>query len=161
MFALINMDIFDIYLASFDSKYFYNTWRPITAIQMGDTDGNTLTEADPNWDSEMPAPPFPEYPSAHASVSAGGAEVVTYIYGTPDVSFTMESTSAIPEHKIRSYDNLNIAAEHCADSRIMNGYHFRFSTEEGKIMGRKVARNLINNFLRPLNEIHQETMLKK
>ena len=153
MFALMDLDIFDIYLASFDSKYFYNTWRPITAIQKGDTDGNPNTEADTKWESEMPAPPFPEYPSAHASVSAGGAEIVTQVYGTPDVSFTMESTSALPNFKARTYDNLNIAVEHCADSRIMNGFHFRFSVEEGKIMGRNIAKNLINNFLRPLNHL--------
>ncbi len=153
MFALINMDLYDIYLATFDSKYFYDTWRPYTAIRNGDLDGNPLTEKDTGWVPEMLTPPWPEYPSAHASVGAGGAVIVSYIYGISEISFEMESVMALPNAKVRSYNNLESAANDCADSRIMNGYHFRFSTEEGKIQGRKIARNLIKNFLRPLNEI--------
>ena len=151
MFALINMDIYDIYLASLESKYYYDTWRPITAIQNADTDDNPETEPNPSWEPEMQTPPWPEYPSAHASVAAGGAEVVSHILGTPEVSFTMESVSALSEEKMRTYTNLDRAADDCADSRIMNGYHFRFATEEGKRQGRAVAKHIINNYLRPID----------
>jgi hypothetical protein len=99
----------------------------------------------------MQTPPWPEYPSAHAAVGASGAEIVAYIYGTPDVSFTMESTSALPDKPTRSYRNLDDAANDCADSRIFNGYHFRFATEEGKRQGRAVARHTVNHFLRPID----------
>jgi hypothetical protein len=149
LFALINMDIYDIYLASLESKYHYDTWRPITAIQNAATDGNPDTKPDPDWEPEMLTPPWPEYPSAHASVAAGGAEVVTHVLGSPEVAFTMESVSAQPEGSTRTYNNLNQAADHCADSRIMNGYHFRFATEEGKLQGRAVAKHIIANYLRP------------
>lgn len=148
MFALINMDIYDIYLASLESKYYYDTWRPYTAIRAAGTDGNTQTQPDTSWQPEMLTPPWPEYPSAHASVGSGGAEILTHVFGTPDIAFTMESVSAMPSGKIRSYDNLDHAADDCADSRILNGYHFRFATQEGKRQGREVARYIWENHLK-------------
>ncbi len=148
MFALINMNIYDIYLASLESKYFYDTWRPYTAIREADADGHPQTTADQNWEPEMLTPPWPEYPSAHAAVGSGGAEILTHVFGTPDISFSMTSTSALPDAPIRTYNNLDRAADDCADSRIMNGYHFRFATEEGKAQGRKIARYIWRNYLR-------------
>lgn len=151
MFALINMDIYDIYLASLESKYYYDTWRPYTAIRNADTDDNPRTEADSNWEPEMLTPPWPEYPSAHAAVAAGGAEILTQVYGTPDIAFEMESTSALEGAKTRAYTHLDSAAQDCADSRIMNGYHFRFATEEGLRQGRAVARYICSGFLKPID----------
>lgn len=150
MFALINIDLYDIYLVSFDSKYKYDTWRPYTAIRNGEKDGNPATIRDEHWEPEMLTPPWPEYPSAHAAVGGGGAEIVANIFGSRGVSFTMESTSALPESKIRTYHNLDSAAMDCARSRIMNGYHFRFATDEGLNQGRRVARHILKNYLRPL-----------
>jgi len=152
MFALINMNLYDFYLATFDSKYHYDTWRPYTAIRLAQNDGNPDTDADPNWEPEMLTPPWPEYPSAHAGAGAAGAEIVTHVYGTPDVPFTMQSVTAPAEAKERHYDNLDTAAAHCADSRIMNGFHFRFATEAGKEQGRAVAKHVIANYLKPVNK---------
>jgi len=150
MFALINMNLYDLYLVSFDSKYHYDTWRPYTAIRQGDEDNNPATMPAPDWEPEMVTPPWPEYPSAHAAVGAGGAEIVTHVYGTPEIAFTMKSVTALPAAKTRTYQHLDSAASHCADSRIMNGFHFRFATEEGKVQGRKVAKYVYGNYLRPL-----------
>ena len=150
MFALLNMNLYDLYLVSFDSKYHYDTWRPITAIQSTEDDGNPSTDSDPNWEPEMVTPPWPEYPSAHAAVGAAGAEIVTAVYGTAEVSFTMISVTAPEGQAERSYTNLDQAADDCADSRIMNGFHFRFATEEGKKQGRQLARFVVDNYLRKL-----------
>ncbi len=150
LFALINMNLYDLYLASFDSKYHYDTWRPYTAIRNGDTDGNPDTPGDPSWEPEMVTPPWPEYPSAHAAVGAGGAEIVASVFSTNKVEFEMISTTAPAGELHRGYKNLDHAANDCADSRIMNGYHFRFATEEGKRQGRQVAAYILNNFLQPL-----------
>ena len=110
MFALINMDIFDIYISSFDSKYHYDTWRPVTAIRDAESDNNPETKADLNWQPEMVTPPWPEYPSAHAAVAAGGAEIVSQVYGTANVPFSMESVAALPDAKVRTYKNLNVGS---------------------------------------------------
>lgn len=152
MFALINMDIYDIYLASLESKYFYDTWRPYTAIRMADNDGNSLTEPSIDWEPEMLTPPWPEYPSAHAAVGAGGAEILTSIYGTPNLAFEMESTSALSDHPSMSYTNLDSAAYDCAKSRIMNGFHFRYATEAGMEQGRAIAKYILSHYLRPISK---------
>ena len=47
MFALLNMSLYDGYIAIFDSKYEYNHWRPYTAIRQAALDGNPATVADP------------------------------------------------------------------------------------------------------------------
>lgn len=150
MFALINMDIYDIYLASLESKYYYDTWRPYTAIRQAELDGNPATDPDHDWEPEMLTPPWPEYPSAHAAVAAGGAEIVSRIYGTAEISFMMESITALPQAKTRYFSNLDSAAQECADSRIMNGYHFRFATKEGLRQGRKIAKFILDHYLRPV-----------
>jgi len=151
LFALINLDIYDIYLASLESKYYYDTWRPYTAIRAAAADGNPHTEPDTAWEPEMLTPPWPEYPSAHAAVGSGGAEIVGHVLGTDAFTFTMPSTSALPEGSVRTYHSLQAAADDCADSRILNGYHFRFATEEGKRQGERIARFIHARFLRPLS----------
>lgn len=62
----------------------------------------------------------------------------------------MASSSALPGGELRTYHNLNKAAEDCATSRIMNGYHFRFATEEGKRQGRTIARHVLDKYLVPI-----------
>ena len=150
MFALINMDIYDIYLASLESKYFYDTWRPYTAIRHADKDGNEHTAPDADWQPEMLTPPWPEYPSAHAAVAAGGAEIISGVTGTAKMKVTMISTSALPACRVRSISDLNEAAVECAESRIMNGFHFRFATDEGLKQGRRIAGYILSNYLLPL-----------
>lgn len=150
MFALINMDIYDIYLASLESKYFYDTWRPITAIHEAGDDGNPETIQQPDWEPEMLTPPWPEYPSAHAAVGAGGAEIMNHVLGTDEFTFTMESTSALPWARSRTFHSFRSAARECAKSRIMNGYHFRFATDEGLKQGVEVARYILSNYLQPV-----------
>lgn len=150
MFALINVSLYDLYLVSFESKYHYDTWRPITAIHNADNDKNWDTRPDAEWQPEMLTPPWPEYPSAHAAVGAAGAEIVAHVYGTHDVSFTMESVTGRDEGKVRSYTNLNTAAKDCAESRIFNGFHFRFATFEGLLQGKKVAKFIHGKILRPV-----------
>ena len=59
LFALADMASADAVIASWDAKKYWNFWRPITAIQEGDNDGNSKTVGDPDW------LPF----SSHAAVS--------------------------------------------------------------------------------------------
>ena len=46
----------------------YNFWRPVTAIQEGETDGNPATAPDSKWISLITTPPFPDYISGHRTV---------------------------------------------------------------------------------------------
>ena len=70
LFALLNFASADGYIGSFYAKYYYKYWRPITAIRLGDTDGNPDTVGDPTWTPLLDTPPPPDYDSAH-SVEGG------------------------------------------------------------------------------------------
>jgi hypothetical protein len=49
--AVLNISLADAVIATFDTKFTYNYWRPITAIRGGDNDGNRATHGDSHWDS--------------------------------------------------------------------------------------------------------------
>ena len=59
LFALLNMALADGYIGSWETKYHYNYWRPETAIQSAETDGNPDTVADPAWEPLDPTPQSP------------------------------------------------------------------------------------------------------
>lgn len=75
MLALLNMSIGDAYISSFEAKFFYNHWRPFTAIRWAERDGNPKTVPEPEWDNtHRHTYPFPSYPSAHGTACAAAME---------------------------------------------------------------------------------------
>ena len=74
LLALVNLGMADAAIGCWDAKYTYSSWRPITAIQLGDTDGNDATVPDSTWTPLIVTPPFPEYPSAHSCVSGAAGQ---------------------------------------------------------------------------------------
>ncbi len=87
LFGLLNMALADGYIAMADSKNHYNYWRPVTAIQTGDTDGNPDTTGDPAWTPLRPTPPNQDYASGHSIEGGAGAEVLKQFFGTDEISF--------------------------------------------------------------------------
>jgi PAP2 superfamily protein len=146
MFALLNMSLFDSYVAVWDSKYHYNHWRPYTAIREVAADGNPATTPDTTWEPLRTTPPFPEYVSAHATGCSAAFETLKHTYGDT-LSFTMRTTTAPPELPVRTFVNFTAAAAECADSRVRLGWHFRYATEAGSELGRTVAGWLDQNQL--------------
>ena len=147
MFAQIGVALYDTYVATWDAKYFYNHWRPFTAIRAADTDDNPRTDADMNWESLRPAPPFPEYSSAHAAACAASFGVLAEAFGR-DLQFTMETTTAPPGMPTRTFDGFAAAAAECADSRVMLGFHFRYATNAGLELGQRIAHYTLTHALR-------------
>src|SRR5207249_10931538 len=88
-FALLNMAISDGLVSSFETKYHYVRWRPITAIRAGDTDGNPKTDPDPAWTPLITTPCFPSYPSAHASGSYAARTIAGRIFGNGGHDITL------------------------------------------------------------------------
>ena len=147
MFALANMANMDATVAVWHAKQTYDFWRPFHAIRLADTDSNPLTEADPNWVSEHTVPPLQEYPSAHAIQCHAIAQTLRSIFGNDHLSFATQSTTALPSNPIRSFSRLSAAARECGESRIMAGFHYRFSIESGARMGDKIARKIVDTQL--------------
>ncbi len=141
----------DSAIVCWEAKFRYNLWRPVTAIQRANEDGNAATEADPAWDHLLQAPPFPAYTSGHSTFSKASTEVLTAFYGTDAVSFTAASDS-LPG-VFRNFDSLAACADEIGMSRIYGGIHFMFDNVEGKRSGEKVARFVTGNFLLPNDQL--------
>jgi hypothetical protein len=147
VFALLNIVLADTAIAFFEAKYTYDLWRPVTAIQMADIDGNPATQANPTW---LPLPtktaPDPSYPGAHSAISAAGAEVLRlYLHDRIGLDVTSESLPGITRH----FTSFSDAAEEAGLSRIYAGQHFRFDHTAGKQLGRQVAFEVVSTTLRP------------
>jgi hypothetical protein len=158
LFGLLNLALADGYIAMVDSKNHYNYWRPVTAIRTGDTDGNPDTTGDPTWTPLRPTPPDQDYASGHSIEGGAGAEVLKQFFGTDEISFQdcsetlpAGSTCSDPSPVFRSYTSFSQAAAENAYSRILIGFHFRKSVEEGTDYGRKIGKRAANLYLRPVH----------
>jgi hypothetical protein len=156
LFGLLNMALADGYIGSFETKYHYNYWRPVTAIQTADTDGNPSTSADPNWTPLVRTPPIPDYDSAHSVEGGAAAGVLKRFFGTDDIGFTTcsltlpaGSTCTDPSPVLRSYTSFSQAEEENGLSRILVGFHFRDAVETGIKHGEKIGERAVNLYLRP------------
>jgi hypothetical protein len=147
LFALLNISLADTTIAFFDTKYTYDLWRPVTAIQMAGIDDNPGTIADPMW---IPLPiktaPDPSYPGAHSAISAAAAEVLRLSLGDPiALDVTSESLAGITRH----FTSFSEAAEEAGLSRIYAGQHFRFDHNAGKRLGREASDSVLSTILQP------------
>jgi hypothetical protein len=149
LFAMLSIAFSDGAIACWDSKYYFNFWRPVTAIQAADTDGNPYTEADPTWASLAATPPHPEYPAAHACVSAAYGELLEDFFGTSRVKFTL--TSTVPNTVPHVFYNTNDLIEEVKMARVYGGMHFHTSTEHGAKIGRQVGHWVTRNYFKPVH----------
>jgi hypothetical protein len=151
VFALLNIAEADAHIACWDAKYTYNLWRPVTAIRAADTDGNPATEVDATWTPLLVTPNFPSYTSAHSTLSAAAAEVLTVLFGD-DYHFTVGAES-VPY--TRSFDSFDAAAAEAGQSRIYGGIHYQFDNQAAQASGHAVGRFVVANFLHPAEEEHE------
>jgi PAP2 superfamily protein len=147
-FAMLTTASADSLIACYDSKYFYNRWRPVTAIRAGDTDGNPETEPDPDWISLVITPNHPEYPAAHGCFSGASTETLEYFFGTDKFDFTLDSTVAGLTNPVRYYTSFSQALQDILDARVYGGMHFRNSTQKGALIGKQVSHFATTHFFR-------------
>jgi hypothetical protein len=149
LFALVHTSQIESSIMSFDSKYHYRFWRPMTGIRAADLDGNPATQAEPDWEPYCDTPPVPDYPSTHASNGAAAATVIASFFGRDDVAFAFGSSTAVPANATRSFTSLTQAKLENADSRVACGIHWRFAADAGLDMGDEVGALLVDRILQP------------
>ena len=156
MFALADTAIADAQIACWDSKYFYNFWRPVTAIPLGDQDGNPATVADPAWQPLINTPNFPEYPSGHASISGASSQALALFFGTNQVTFQITTTNPNAQLKTRTFARFSDAEDGVINARVYVGIHYRNSDRVARAQGLRVANWVFNNYFRPIGDVHTE-----
>jgi hypothetical protein len=149
IFALLNMAMFDAAVAVFETKYFYNLWRPVTAIRAGDKDGNRRTDPDPNWLPLVVTPPFPSYPSGHAGIGGAARRVLESVFGADGHSIVL-TNPLIPE-VVLHYTSWKQITDDIDDARVFGGVHYRFDQEAGARQGWQVGGYVLRHKLTPVH----------
>jgi hypothetical protein len=132
LLALVNLAMADAAIGCWDGKYTYSFWRPITAIQLGDTDGNDATSPDTAWTPLIVTPAFPEYPSAHSCVSGAASHILSQVFGE-ETSFSVVSIAT--PGVTRNFHSFTAALEEVKNARVFGGIHFRTATVDGTALG--------------------------
>ena len=124
----------DATMICFTYKYSFNIVRPITYIR------NELGH--PTWNALFNTPGHPEFPAAHAVVSAAIAEALTNVFGDK-FQFTLNSYNylGLPA---RNYNSFKEMSKEMADSRVYGGIHYQASCDKGRMLGEKVSKNILN-----------------
>jgi hypothetical protein len=147
MFAMTNMAGADGAIGCWKDKYYWNSWRPITAIRQADDDRNPATLADPTWTPLFGTPPFPEHPSGHTCISGAVVETLQDFFGTDKIAF---GTSSSFSGTSRSFERFSEAIKEIIDARVWAGIHFRTADVQGAVLGKKVARYLRGHYFQPV-----------
>jgi len=150
LFALVNMAMADAAIGAWDCKVTYPFWRPITAIQEGDNDGNKHTEGDVNWRPFINTPNYPDPCSGANGVSAAASKVLALVLGTDHFSFVMTSNNPAAVPPTHTYTRFSDASRDVRDARVYQGIHFRFADVAGRKIGLAVAKQAFHNVLRPV-----------
>ena len=177
LLALVHVAMADAGIAIWESKYYYQIWRPVTGIREADEktgpsglgDGNPATSGDATFSPlGAPAsnlqgpnftPPFPAYPSGHAGFGGALFEMLRNYYKTDRIRFTFvsdefngvtrDNAGNVRPLVERSFKSLSQAEEENGQSRIYLGIHWAFDKTEGIEQGRQVADYVFKNILRP------------
>ena len=179
LLALVNVAMAEAGFSAWESKYHYDLWRPITGIRESDPgtgptglgDGNPDTVGDiyfhplgaPASNLQGPnfTPPFPAYPSGHATFGGAIFQILRRFYGTDHIGFTFVSDEFngvtrdnggnIRPYIPRSFSRLSQAEEENGQSRIYLGIHWSFDKTEGINQGRRVANYVFDHAFTPLH----------
>jgi hypothetical protein len=144
----------DAGIACFDSKFFYQFWRPITAIRNADKDGNPDTTADPAWQALLGVPGHPEYPSQHGCFTAGFSDALAAALGTKHLDVTMpggENGSSVLT-TTQHFNDVDDIQDQVVDARVWLGFHFRNSVKQGERLGNDVASWELKRYFKPADQ---------
>jgi hypothetical protein len=151
LFAMGMIVTADAGIGCYDSKFFYEAWRPITAIRNADIDGNPDTTMDPNWSPLLTTPAHPEYPSQHGCFTAAFTDALATALGTRHLDVTMpggangSSNLSVTQH----FKTVSEIQKQEIDARVWIGFHFRNSVKQGEKLGNNVAGWELDRFFQP------------
>lgn len=148
-FALLNMAGADAFIASWDAKFTFHQWRPVTAIRAARTDGNPDTLEDPSWTPLLATPPFPDYIAGHTAYAGAVEKVLEHVFGK-EPGVVMALTSPTAPGVVETYTTFGAMAAGVVDARVWGGIHWRTSSERGREVGARIGRYATRHFMQPI-----------
>jgi membrane-associated phospholipid phosphatase len=142
VFENLDLALADATIGLYDAKYHYLVWRPVTAIQLGNTIGNPAITGNPTWNPLAVTAADPSYPGAHATISQTAATVLSAFFG--DHQQLIVSSDGDPG-VTRSFGSFQAAAGEATLSRIFAGQHTMIDLVAGQQLGRKVAEFVLGH----------------
>jgi hypothetical protein len=152
LLALADLAMGDAGITAWDSKFHFVFWRPLTAIQNGDNDGNPETAGDPTWQPMINTPNYPDYTSGANNVTGAITRILALFFGTDKKTFTVITTNAAATQQTHTYNRFSDAAADVVNARIYQGIHFRFADVQARRQGRRVAQWVFSHVLRSVND---------
>lgn len=137
VYAKTGISLKDGPIAIFRGKYQYNLLRPVTYIQ---------EQIDPTWQSYLPTPPYPEYPSGLAGLYSPVMQVLIREFGDIPIRDDAYGWRGLPA---RQYTSISQLDREAADSRIYAGIHYRFTQDITRQMGKTLGNTIADIDLTP------------
>jgi hypothetical protein len=142
--ALLNIAMADSLIACWDSKFAFDTWRPVTAIAAGVAG----VGPEKGWTPLVSTPPFPAYPSGHACAAGAARVILDRLLGPGGHAITL--TSATAPGVTFTYDRFAAIADQIDEARVGGGIHVRHDQTAGRELGRRVGAHVCRTALRGL-----------
>ena len=152
LFALGWIAMADGLINTWAGKLEYPTWRPITAINEGEFDGDPKTVGDTTWQPLINTPNYPDHSSGANATVSGLMKMLSLYFGTDEVTFTVTSGNANANPNSRTYTSFTDAALEVVEARLLQGIHTRSADVNGRRLGKHVAQWVFKHALRPLKE---------
>ena len=146
MFAMASIAEADAAIACFDEKAAWSRWRPVTAIQLADTDGNPDTAAEPDWLPLLVTPAHPDYTSGHTCRTAATMGALAAFFHRDTIAFSAYSADS---GTTRSFTSFSQAVTEVIDARVWGGIHTRSADVAGATIGVGVTRYLLAHAFQP------------
>lgn len=146
MFAAVDTSIADGAITVWHAKLAYMWWRPITAIRMGENDGNEFTDGDPNWTPLIGNPPYPDWPSGLCSAVGATSTALERLNPDGMLDLNIRSNAA---NETRHFATKADIAPLSVDARVWSGIHFRTADEVSIGIGTNVANFVLDNYFQP------------
>ncbi|KAI9151414.1 putative aminotransferase tcpI [Paramyrothecium foliicola] len=145
-YAQLNYALANAAIGSWDSKFTWNHWRPITAIHRpGAWLESGRDVSDPSWTPLLrPTPSHQDYVSTHSAFGAAGAAVIKAFNGGDKINTGFSSNVTLDGQGVitRHFTSIEYAAYENARSRVFGGVHFTYAGDAGLDQGYAIASKI-------------------